>query len=74
MQTADALKRLNVVAAKHRIPHPRQSAEEELKATMLAVSGYTSELQQMLQPVSSPESQVLTTASDESDNEDIVFE
>jgi hypothetical protein len=73
-QTADALKKMDVVAAKHEMPHPRQSAEEELSAAMLAVSGYDPERQPMSQSVSVPDAQALITISDDSDNEEIVFE
>jgi hypothetical protein len=54
--------------------HPRQSAEEELTAAMLAVSGYGSQQQLLQQPVSVQESQALITASVESDDEYIDFE
>jgi hypothetical protein len=54
--------------------HPRQFAEQELAAAMLAVSGYDLGQQQMLQSVSVPYSQVLTAESEESDNEEIRYE
>jgi len=54
--------------------HPRQSAEEELTAAMFAVSGYDSQQQRLLQPVSVPKSQAIIAASTESDNEDIEFD
>jgi hypothetical protein len=58
------------------MPHPRQSAEEELAAAMLAVSSYTPGLQRMLPSGSPPVSQaeLLATLSDGSDHEEIVFE
>jgi hypothetical protein len=54
--------------------HPRQPAKEELSAAMLAVSGYNLEQRQLQQFVNVPDSQVLVTASDESDDEEIVSE
>lgn len=66
------------------MPHPRQSAEEELHAAMLAVSGFSADLQDLLQSGNIQVSQVTTMASclgseqdnarDESDDEDIMYE
>jgi hypothetical protein len=72
--TADALKRLDAVAARHKMPHARQFAEEKLNVAMLAVSGYDTESQRTLQSGSPSAPQVHITASDGSDNEEIVFE
>jgi hypothetical protein len=56
------------------MPHARQFAEEKLNVAMLAVSGYDTESQRTLQSGSPSAPQVHITASDGSDNEEIVFE
>ena len=56
------------------MPHPRQSAEAELNAAMLAVPGDNREQRQLHQFVDAPDSLALITESDESDNEEVAFD
>ena len=72
--TDDALKRLDAVAVRHKIPHPRLSAEEELNAAMLAVSANDQEQRQLHRFVDAPDSHALITASEASEDEEIEFE
>ena len=75
---------LETVAARHKTPHPRQPADEELHAAMLAVASFSPDLQGLLQPGGVQAPQVPTmascfgpeqaSASDENDDGDIMYE
>jgi len=83
MQTADALKRMDTVAARHKMPHPKRSAAEELRAAVIAVEGFgldsqrplpSGSVQYLQSPIMSSYWDGESDQHDESDYQNVMYE